>query len=237
MCRASDTMSRVTPGTWSRRGETRRRLAGAHLAARGRLGRGGDQLRDPRAGGDADVGLPLRRRRRRDAPRAHRGLARHLARRDPGRGTRDALRLPRRRPVAARAGAALQPARSCCSTPTRGRSAGGWSNDPAIFGFDAGGAGHPRPPRQRAVRPEERGGPRPRLRLGRRPAALHPLARHRDLRAAREGDDRAARPGARAPARHVRRAGDAGGDRLPARPRRDRGRAAAGAAVRERAAR
>ncbi len=74
-----------------------------------------------------------------------------------------------------------------------------------------------------------------RLRLGRRPPPLHPLARHRDLRAARQGHDRAPRPGPRAPARHVRRAGGAGRHRLPARPRRDGRRAAARAAVRDRA--
>ena len=62
-----------------------------------------------------------------------------------------------------------------------------------------------------------------------------PVARHRHLRAARQGHDPAARPGARGAARNVRRAGDPGGHRLPARPRRDRGRAAANPPVRHRA--
>ena len=99
-----------------------------------------------------------------------------------------------------------------------------------------GRPGRARYPRQCAVRPEGCRGARPRFRLGPRPAALHPLARHGGLRAARQGDDRPARPGAGAPARHVRRAGDASGHRLPARPRRDRGGAAAGAPVRDGAA-
>ena len=89
---------------------------------------------------------------------------------------------------------------SCCSTPTPARSAASWSSDPAIYG------------------------PRPRARPQRAPARLDsaparaasawsstttstgattaplrtPLARHRHLRAARQGLHPAARPGARA---------------------------------------
>ena len=155
----------------------------------------------------------------------------------PGVAAGHALRLPGRRPVGARAWACGSTPTSCCSTPTPGRSAASLAHDPAIFGYDVRSPGAPQPPRLRAVRPEGGRRARPAVRLGRRPAALHAVARHGHLRAARQGHDRPARPGARAPARHVRRAGDAAGDRLPARPRRDRGRAAARAAVRQRAAR
>ena len=85
-------------------------------------------------------------------------------------------------------------------------------------------------PRLRAVRPPQRRRPR-RLPVGPGHLAAPPLARHRDLRDARQGHDRAARPGARGAARDVRRTGDAGRDRLPQGPRRDGGRAAARAPV------
>ena len=111
---------------------------------------------------------------------------------------------------------------------------GGFTPHPAAFGYDQARPRRAEPRGLRAVRPPQRGGQR-RLRLGRRHPDASPLARHRHLRDARQGHDRAPRPGARGAARHVRRAGDAGGHRLPARPGRDRGRAAARAPVRLRA--
>ena len=68
---------------------------------------------------------------------------------------------------------------------------------------------------------------RPHVRLGGRPAAAHRVERHGDLRGARQGASRSASARARAPARHLRRARLRRGDRVPARPRRHRGRAAA----------
>ena len=84
------------------------------------------------------------------------------------------------------------------------------THDPAIFGYDVG-----RSPARRSRRdsapyvPKSVVVARPGFDWGDDRRPLHALARHRDLRAARQGHDRAARPGARAPARHLRRAGDA----------------------------
>ena len=101
---------------------------------------------------------------------------------------------------------------SCCSTPTRARSAA--SSAPTR----RSSASRPvttcgprttphvlRRARLRAVRRPQRRRPR-RLRLGRRPEDRRPVARHRDLRAARQGLHQAARPDPRGAARHVRRA-------------------------------
>ena len=151
------------------------------------------------------LGLPVRRRRQRDPPPAHRAHARRLARRRSPT-CRSASRYGFRvdgpwDPEHGRG--STRP--SCCSTPTPGRSA-------ASVGARAGDAGsrrrRPEPsaatldsaPRDAAVGRGAR-----RLRLGGRPPAPTPVARHRHLRAARQGLHPAARPGARAPARHVRR--------------------------------
>ena len=105
------------------------------------------------------------------------------------------------------------------------------------------GAARPRRRRQRpqhgrlgAVDAAQRRGAR-RVRLGRRPSDAPALARHRDLRAARQGLHPAAQRGPRAPARNLRRARHPHGDRLPQRPRGHRGRADAGAPVLHRAGR
>ncbi len=62
--------------------------------------------------------LPVRRRRRGDARRAHRAHRLELARLRPGDRPRPALRLPRPRPVRAGAGAPLQP-RQAAHRPVR----------------------------------------------------------------------------------------------------------------------
>ena len=107
--------------------------------------------------------------------------------------------------------------------------------DPAIFGYhldDPTDDGHRR---LRAVRPAQRGAGRGRLRLGRRQAVAAPVARQRDLRGARQGHDLAPRPGSRGAARHLRRAGDPRGRRVPQGPGHHRGRAAADPPVHQRA--
>ena len=85
-------------------------------------------------------------------------------------------------------------------------------------------------PTARTTRPRSRSASSidPALRLGGRPAARDAVERDGDLRGARQGLHEAAPGRARGPARHLRRARLGRGDRLPARPRRDRGRAAAG---------
>ena len=185
------------------------------------------------------MGLPLRRRRRRDALRADRGHARHLARRHARRarpGTRYGFR----------ADGPWEPARGLRFNPDK------LLLDPYARAIDgragrrprdlrlrrAAGAGHAATAATRAPYVPQRVVVHDDFDWGddRRPDTR--VARHRDLRAAREGHDRPARPGPRAAARHVRRARRTPrGHRLPARPRRDRGRAAAGAAVRHRAER
>ena len=141
LCRASVTMSRVTPGTWSRRGETAAVWPGRTWPLGADWGEEATNfaVRAPEATRmwvclfDDDG--------RRDAARAHRGVARHLARRDP--------RAWRPAPATASgptgrgspSWACASTPTSCCSTPTPGRSAASSSHDPAIFGFDVGGAG------------------------------------------------------------------------------------------------
>ncbi len=90
--------------------------------------------------------------------------------------------------------------------------------DPAIFGYTVG-APENRDFHDSASQGAAERGRRQRLRLGLGHPDQAALARHRHLRAARQGHDPAARPGARGAARHVRRAGAPGRHRLPARPR------------------
>ena len=178
------------------------RRGGAHLAGHQPppgldLVRGVDQLRGLGAGGHRGVPLPGRRRRHRDPAPADRALARHLARRGPrhrGPASATATAWPGRGLPSRGCGSTR---RSCCSTPTRGRSAASWSRT-----------------RRSSATPSARRETRDLLDSagkvplsvvvddrfdwgGDRPAAA-PVARHRDLRAARQGDDPAARPGARA---------------------------------------
>ena len=189
------------------------------------------------------MGLPVRRRRprgARDPARAHRADPRHLARgaaRDP---PRPALRVPGRRARGTPTPGCGSTRPSCCSTPTPCAVSGTFTSEPA--GVRArphrrreGPARGPRRPRLRGVRREGGRGPR-RLRLGRRATDAAALARHRHLRAARQGLHQAARPDPRGAARDVRRARPPRGHRLPQGPRRHRGRAAARPRVRLRAA-
>ena len=214
------------------------RRGGAHLAGlQPRPGlhvdRGVDQLRGLGAGGLGGLPLPGRRRRHRDPAPADRAHARHLARGGARHPAGPALRLPGRRPVGSRAGAAVQRAEAAARPVRAGRQrpAGARPGDLRLHRGRSGVARLPRLGRQGAA---QRGRRRP-VRLGRRPARATPVARHRHLRAARQGHDPAARPGARGAPRDLRRPRDPGGHRLPVRPRRDRGRAAAGAPVRHRA--
>ena len=143
------------------------------------------------------------------------------------------LRLPRRRRLGPRPRPALQP-RQAAARPLRHRDRRRPDRPPGDLRLRRRAPRAAQRPRLRAVhRPQRRRGPR--LRLGGRHPAAPALARHGDLRAARQGHDRPARPGPRAPARHLRRAGDARGRRLPARPGRDGRRAAARAPVLQRA--
>ena len=215
------------------RGRDRRGLARPQLPPRRDVVRGVHQLRGARAAGHRRVGVPVRRRRRRDRAPAHRAVAGDLARRAAGRLPRHPLRLPGRRPLGAAGGTALQPGQAA-ARPLRPRGLRPGHRGQGDLRPRPGRPGRARRHRLRAVRAARGGRPR-RLRLGRRRADAAPLPRHRDLRDARQGHDRAARPGARGAARDVRRAGVAGGDRLPARPRRHRGGAAARAPVHDRA--
>ena len=210
LCRASDTMSRVTPGTWSRpRRDAPPVWPGRTWPLGVDLARGGDQLRGPRARGDRGVGLPLRRRRtpRRGTQLTER-VARHLARRDPGRRARHALRLPGRRPVGSPTlGLRFNPDKLLLDPYARAVSGELVARPGDLRLRRRRAPDSRRPPRLRAVRPAERGRPRPDFDWGDDQRPCTPVARHRHLRAARQGHDRAARPGARAAARHVRRAG------------------------------
>ena len=147
-------------------------------------------------------------------------------------GQRYGFRVARAVGPRARAAASTPP--SCCSTPTPGRSPASSASDPAILGHDAGDA------RTRSDRDSAPYVPRSvvvarRRSTGAATAAAAPVARHGHLRAARQGLHPAARPAspsscaARTPGWHARR------DRPPQRPRRHRGRAAAGAPVLHRA--
>ena len=89
----------LEPWRWQHRDETAPVWPGLPPAARRDLVADGHQLRGLVARGDRDVGVPVRRRRRRDPAPADRAHPRRLARRDPRRAGRPALRLPRRRPV------------------------------------------------------------------------------------------------------------------------------------------
>ena len=228
---ASGTMPPVTPGLWLHLGDRASVWPGRHHPLGILLVAGVDELRRPRPQRDRRVGVPLRRRRRRVPAPADRAVAGHLARRAARRGSRHPLRVPRRRAVAARAGAAVQ-RRQAAPRPVR-------AGDQRRRDLRAGDL-RPRPRRARAAQPgrlravraAQRRGRSRRLRLAGRPAAAASLARHGHLRGAREGDDRAPRPGARGAARHVRRPGHAGGGRLPEGPRGVGGGAAADPPVR-----
>ncbi len=208
-------------------------LAGSPGSARRDVVGGVDQLRPARTSRDRRVGLPLRRRRRRDPPPPERAHAERLARGDPGRRARDPLRLPRRRPLGPGAGSALQP-RQAAARPLRPSGLRRPGARPGDLRLRARQPPDPQHVGLRAVRAARCGHCPRRLRLGRRGAHQAALARHRHLRAARQGHDRPARPGPRAPARDLRRAGQPRGRRLPVRPRRERRRAAARAAVGDR---
>ena len=214
------------------------RRGGAHLAGLQprpglHLVGGVDQLRRLGAGGHRGLPLPGRRGRHRDPAPADRAHARHLARGGARHPAGPALRLPGRGAVGARAGVAVQHPEAAARSLRAGRQrpAGAGPGDLRLHRRRSGVAGLPRLRRQGAA---QRGRRRP-VRLGRRPPRSSPVARHRHLRAPRQGHDPAARPGAGGAPRDVRRPRDPCGHRLPVRPRRDRGRAAAGAPVRHRA--
>ncbi len=166
---------------------------------------GGDELRGLLARGHRGVGLPVRRRRRRDPAPADRAHARHLARRLPGVavGQRYGFRVDG--PWDPDHGRRFNPAKLLLDPYARAVT-GELDPDPALFGYDAGDPhgrasdvdSAPYVPRSVVVHDEFDWG-------GDAPAAA-PVARHGHLRAARQGLHRAARPGARAAARDVRRA-------------------------------
>ena len=217
------------------RGRDRRGLAGPQLSPRGDVVGGVDELRRARPRATARLGLPVRRRRtarrRTSSPSSRWGSG---TARCPASPPAPATASGRTVPGSRDAGCGSTPP-SCCSTPTRARCSGQVTVDTAIFGHaqdapderdDTDSA--PYVPRGVVVQR--------RLRLGRRRADAAPLPRHRDLRDARQGHDRAARPRARGSC-----AGRTPDSRIPAvidylaGPGRDRGRAAAGAPVHDRA--
>ncbi len=119
---------------------------------------------------------------------------------------------------------------SCCSTPTASRSPGRSTAGPEILAYDVDDPSEPSqldsaPAIARSVVVD------PTFDWeGDAPIAAA-VARHRHLRAPRQGLHPAARPDPRGAARHLCRPGAPGRDRLPQGPRRHRGRAAAGAPV------
>ena len=184
-------------------------LAGPQLAARRDLVGGGDQLRGLRTRTrptcwvclfDDDDGGET------PAP-ADRAVPRHLARRAPGPRPGHPLRLPRRRPVGARAGAALQPAQAAARPLRAARSSGDDHRRPGDLRLRR---------RRRPTQRDARATPR---RTSARSVVVDPTtstgrATRRCARRWRDtviyelhvkGMTAAARPGARGAARHVRR--------------------------------
>ena len=104
---------------------------------------------------------------------------------DPRRPGRPALRLPRRRAVAPAPRAGASTPHKLLLDPYARAVTGELGPGPALLAYDVadGSAQHVR---LRAVDAAQRRRPR-RVRLGRRPPDAAPLARHRDLRAARQG--------------------------------------------------
>ena len=140
---------------------------------------------------------------RRDPPAADRGRRPRVARLRPRGDARPALRLPGPRPVGPRTGACASTRPSCSSTPTPWPStAASTGTRPSSATARGGPDDQPRPPRLRPPRPPVGGGRHP-LPVGRRHPPPHPVARHRDLRAARQGvhrpPPRRARPACGAP--------------------------------------
>ncbi|CAA9495096.1 MAG: GH13_11 / GH13 / CBM48, partial [uncultured Solirubrobacteraceae bacterium] len=210
-----------------------RRVAGPPVPTRGELGRRGDELLALQRARRARRAVPVRRERRRRAHPGHPPDRAQLALLPAGRRAGPALRLPRPRPVRAGRGTPVQPAQAAHRSVRegdRGRHSVGGGQRAAVRARGGRSARRRRPrhrrDRQRARDPEvdrHRLG----LRLGGRRAAAAPVERDGHLRGARQGLHEAAPGRARAPARHVRRAGVGRGDRAPRVARRDRGRAAA----------
>ena len=142
----------------------------------------------------------------------------------PGVMPGPALRLPGRRALGAPPGPALQPVQA----PRRPLRPGHRRPPRLARGRlrpQLGRSRRPaRPPRLGPPRPPVGGGRHP-LPVGRRHPPPHPVARHRDLRAARQGVHRPPSRRAPPPAGHLRRPGQPPGDRLPGRAGRHRGRA------------
>ncbi len=181
--------------------------------------------------------VPVRRRRRGGADRADRAHRPHLARLPARHRAGPALRLPRPRPLRPRERPSLQPreaaARPVREVDRRPRALG--RRERAALRADRRGGRRPRARRRgRRRRRPEVGGGRPALRLGGRPPAEHAAARDRHLRDARARLHPPAPRGPRGPARDLRRPRLRARAQLPARSRRDRGRAAARAPHRRR---
>ena len=168
--------------------------------------------------------MPVRRRRSRGTPAAHRGHGPRVARLRPRCRAGPALRLPGARSLRARAGLRFNPAKLLVDPYARAIDrVPEW--DDAIYGYTRGAGRHRGPARL--------GGPRAvvgrgrcLLPLGRRPPAAHAVARDRHLRDPRPGLHRPASRRARGPAGDLRGARPPGRGRAPDRARRHRGRAA-----------
>ena len=214
-------------------------MAGAAVPARARLGRRRHELLRLLGERGARRALPVRRARCRGADRAPRAHGVQLALLSAGRRARHPLRVSRPRPVRPTVGEEVQPgeaAHRSLREADRRRSGVGRRERPALHALarrerrphdrrDGLGAGGAERRHRRSV-----------VRLGgrRRRSAADPVARHGDLRGARQGVHEEARGGAGRPSRHVRRARERGLDRLPEVARRDGGRVAARASHRRR---
>ena len=171
------------------------RPPGRHLAPLGATGtRGGDELRGLGAGAPSSSRSCLfddddARR----GSRAHRAHAASSTAPSPAAGPGSAT-APRGRPVGPAHGLRFNPAKLLLDPYARAIERRPSTYPTRLTAHARRRPGHaPRRPRLRDVRAPGGGGRRPRLRLGRRPPRPDtPLARHRHLRAARQGLHRAA---------------------------------------------
>ena len=198
-----------------------------HVAARCAPPRRRHHLRPVGAAGHPGGAGPGRRGPGPDQPRHAAGRRRRLDRPRPRCRRRAALRLPRARRVGPRRRCPVQPGQAA-ARPVRPRD----HRRRRLLRPDPGP--HPEsnyiPDADRLLRrraAERRGRRQPAARADRPRRRRWPRRVH--LRAARQGLHPAAPGGAGAPARHVRGPGLPGRDPAPGRPRRHRGRAAAGA--------
>ena len=194
--------------------------------------RHGDELRDLLGGRRGRRAVPVRRvGQRAQGPAARAGRVR-LARLSSGRRAGPALRLPRVRPVRPVPRPALQPAQTATG-PVRAGGRRRHRLAPVAVCVRLRQSGRNVRPRLRGAHGQGRRR-QPVLRLGQRPAPGHPVPPFGDLRGPCQRAHRTPPRRAEGHARHVLRDRPPGDHRAPQGPRRDRGRAHAGAPVRAR---